>query len=143
MLESQPVNISSNNTNIRIEFCISGDSFRLSEISNTLNLTPKFSWSKGEQIAKSDRKHIDTCWIYSTEVQETLDASLQLKQILTQFAAKESILHDLKNKYNLDFSIDLVVVIENGDCPSIYFDSEIIAFANRIDATIDIDMYVN
>ena len=49
----------------------------------------------------------------------------------------------LRNVYDLDISIDFVVIIEKQEPPAMHFDLDFIKFAYEIGARIDIDAYVN
>lgn len=46
-------------------------------------------------------------------------------------------------KYNLDFSTDIVIYIENQSPPAIYLESPIIKFAANLGARFDMDTYVH
>lgn len=49
---------------------------------------------------------------------------------------------NLKEKYNLKFSIEIVIKVEKGEVPAMYLDKKLIEFAYFIDATYDFDMYI-
>ena len=81
--------------------------------------------------------------MYSIGEEETLDINTQLKKLEDVFLPKEDILCRLKSKYNLDFSIDIVIYIENQSPPAIYLESPIIEFAANLGARFDMDTYVH
>lgn len=132
-----------NNTNVRAELRIMGDEFDVQVISKELEILPTTTWNTGESIRDTKKIRTYTAWIFSTGVDETLDINTQLKKIEDLFLPKEDILCDLKERYNLEYSIDIVIVIENQSPPAIYLDQSIIRFAYNIDARFDIDTYVN
>ena len=130
------------NTNVRVELCITGDYFNTNSISEALEILPTKSWNRGDIINELKRREY-TAWIYSTEATETLDINTQLKKIETLFFPKLQILKRLKEQYQLDFSIEIIFVIENKEAPAIYLNPSIIQFAANLEAIFDIDTYVN
>ncbi|MCM1231892.1 MAG: DUF4279 domain-containing protein [Clostridium sp.] len=132
-----------NNTNVRVELRIMGDEFDVSAISKELGVAPTETWNNGDYIRNTKRKRSYTAWIFSTGAEETLDINTQLKKIEAVFFPKEATLCRLKEQYNLEFSIDIVIVIENQSPPAIYLDSPMIHFASHIGAGFDMDTYVN
>lgn len=132
-----------NNTNVRVDFRIMGNKFDVQVISKELGILPTMTWNTGDFIRNTNRKRTYTAWVFSTDVEETLDINTQLRKIEQNFYSKEDALCRLKKQYDLDFCIDIVIVIENESPPAIYLDSSIIHFASNIDARFDIDTYVN
>lgn len=130
-------------TNIKVSLRFMGDDYDVKEITNSLNVIPSESWNAGEQIRKSERKCEYTAWIYSTKAVETLDINTQIKEIETLFLPKVKKISSLKKKYNLDISIDFVIIIENEEVPAIYFESSFIEFVAKIGARFDLDTYIN
>ena len=74
---------------------------------------------------------------------ESLNINTSIKQIKEVFFQKVDKIVALKNLYDLDISIDFVIVIENEEPPAIYFDPDFIKFAAEIGAKFDIDTYIN
>ena len=48
----------------------------------------------------------------------------------------------LKEDKTVNISFELVIEIEDGNPPGIYFDESFVSFLNRIGASIDVDLYV-
>lgn len=132
-----------NKTNIRVDIRIMGDSNDINEITEALNISPTNYWRKGDTIRNLSKRRTYTAWIYSTGSEETLNVNTQIKKIEKIFIPKADILYKLKSLYDLEFSLDVIIIIENEEPPAIYLESSIIQFAARLDAKIDIDMYVN
>lgn len=130
-------------TNVRVDFRIMGDEFDINLITESLDILPSDSWKIGDEIRKTGKKRAYTAWIYSTGYEETLDINTQIKKIESLFLTRTDTLCDLKKQYNLDFSIDIVIVIEDKEPPAIYLDHSIINFAAGINARFDFDTYVN
>lgn len=132
-----------NNTNVKVDFRIMGDKYDVQEITRLLNVTPTMTWKTGDFIRNTKKKRPYTAWIYSTDVEETLDINSQLIKIENLFCPKVEELLFLKQKYNLDFSIDIVIIIENHLSPATYLENSIIKFASCLEARFDIDLYIN
>ncbi len=130
-------------TNIRVDFRIMGDNFNLQDITSFLKIEPTQFWHIGDNIRNTGKKRKYTCWQYSTGYKETLDINTQLRKIEKIFIEKTNLLIRLKEDYALDYSIDIVIKIENREVPAIYLESPIIQFASNIGARFDIDTYVN
>ena len=132
-----------NGTRVRVDLRIMGDVYDVQEISRELRITPTDTWKMGEFIRNTGKKYKYTGWLYSIGEEETLDINTQLKKLENVFLPKEDILCRLKSKYNLDFSIDIVIYIENQSPPAIYLESPIIEFAANLGARFDMDTYVH
>jgi len=130
-------------TNIRASLRIMGECFDVQKITNALEVIPSCIWNKGELIRDSGKRRTYTAWIYNTKIIESLDINTSAKQIGELFYSKVDDLVALKKQYELDISIDFVIVIENKEPPAIYFDHEFIKFVAKIGARLDVDTYVN
>lgn len=131
------------NTSIKAELRIMGDEFNVQEITEVLGIAPTGTWCKGDAIRNSGKSRTYTAWMYSTDVKETLDINEQAEKLKSLFHPKVKEIAFLKEKYDLDISIDFVIIIENEIAPAIYFLPQFIQFASKIEARIDIDTYVN
>lgn len=97
----------------------------------------------GDWRKQRGKKRTYTAWIYKTEIIETLDINASVKQIGELFYSKVDNLVGLRKQYELDISIDFVIVIENEEPPAIYFDTDFIRFTAKIGAQFDVDTYIN
>ena len=131
------------NSNVRVDFRIIGDNFCITQISDVLKISPTQYWSVGDEIRNTGKFRKYTCWIFSTGYEETMDINTQLIIILNSFAHKSDILSSLKKQYELDYSIDIVVIVERGEVPAIYLEPLTLKFAAKIGARFDFDMYIN
>ncbi|GAA6269426.1 DUF4279 domain-containing protein [Enterocloster alcoholdehydrogenati] len=132
-----------NKTNVKVSLRIMGDRYNTKEITDSLNIIPSESWNRDDPIRNSGKKRSYTAWIYSLDSVETLDVYGQAKKLEELFLPKVEKLEILKQKYNLDISIDFVIIIENQETPAIYFEETFIKFAAKIGARFDLDTYVN
>lgn len=129
-------------TNIMCEFKILGNDFVPEVVSKKLQIVPSKTTVKGEQINKSGKKRDFSSWIYCTEYCETYDINDQLTKIITLLRPKEKHLLELKESYNLDYMIEVVINIESQVTPAIYLEKEVISFCNSLDIMIDFDLYI-
>lgn len=129
-------------TNVMVEFRIIGNAYNINEITDCLEVLPSNTWEKGDIIEKNGKVRECTCWEYSTGYEETYDINSQLVKIYDIFYGKRHMLVKFKESYELEFKIDIVIRIENGEVPAVYLDKEMIEFANIIGAIYDFDMYI-
>lgn len=130
-------------TKVKVCLRFMGEGYDIQEITDFLDITPSETWNKGDFIRNSGQKRTYTAWIYSTDVTETLDVYSQAIKIEKLFLPKYKEISFLKKKYDLDISLDFVIIIENEEIPAIYFESSFVEFAAKIGARFDIDTYVN
>lgn len=129
------------NTNVEVILRIMGHNFDTTEISKELGIIPTETWNEGEAVRNTRRQY--TAWLFSTGAEETLDINDPLKRMEKIFCPKLDKLCMLKERYNLEFSIDIVIIIEKKSPPAIYLDPSSVHFAAAIDARFDMDTYVN
>jgi hypothetical protein len=140
-------------TKVKAEFTIWGDKLIPEIITRDLDLKPTNAYVKGQMIEKpwliGERKHKESfetkfsTWEIATDYEPSCDVNVQLKILYTFLENKVDILNQLKARYELDFHIVIVIKIEKGETPAIYFEKWLIDFAYSIGAIIDIDLYVN
>ncbi len=130
-------------TNIKVSLRIMGDNYNIQDVTNKLGIYPSQSWNNGDYIRNSKRKRTYTAWIYNIDAIETLDINVVIKKFERLFLRKAKEISELKREYNLDISIDFVIIIENEEPPAIYFEEQFIKFVAEIGARFDIDTYIN
>ena len=130
-------------TNIGASLRIMGDNFDVKRITDVLEVCPSETWNKGDRIRKTGKSYTYTAWVYNTEPIESLSIKTSIKQIEEVFRQKADKIVTLQKLYDLDISIDFVIIIENKEEPAIYFEPDFIRFAAEIGARFDIDTYIN
>lgn len=128
-------------TKVMAEFNILGDSFPVEDITLKLSIIPTESYNKGD-LSKYNNIKKETCWCISTGYEESMDINDQLSKIIGEIRDKKDILIQLKNQYNLEFQLMIVLNIIDNDKPAIYLDKDIIHFVSDIDASIQFDYYI-
>ena len=132
-------------TSIYVEFNAFGDELVPDIFTKIVGIEPTQIWLKGQPIKRGNRVSRilakDNMWELDTIEAESLDIEIQLKQIYDVLNGKTSILKELKKKYCLEYRIDIVIKIENGEKPGMYFSRWILDFVNAIEAEIWIDLY--
>ena len=130
-------------TNIMADFRIMGDDFNINDINSKLLLSPDYCWTKGEQIKiRPGFKREYTCWAISTGYEISNNVNNQLSKITSRLNNKSAVLEEMCNMLKLDYRFEVVINIENGEKPAIYLNKDIIQLASKIDAEIDIDLYI-
>ena len=139
-------------TNVMTYFEIKGDDFPIEYVTELLGINPTNFYIKGEEIKRTNNPKIIstkrrfrtyTCWQVRTDYVEALDASIQAKEIIAPLFNKINELITIKKKYDCHFILMQVPIIENGCCPAIGYDQEVINFCSKIGASIEIDLYAN
>lgn len=136
------INRKKEETNIMIEFSVFGDSFNPSVITDRLKIIPKRTWKKGDRIGEHNHFRQENCWIFGTGHENSLDVMEQLKIILDVLYPCKKKLVELKDELSVEYSLEVVINIEQAQTPAMYFGKDIIGFCNDIGITIDFDLYV-
>ncbi|MFF3025407.1 DUF4279 domain-containing protein [Gottfriedia sp. NPDC057948] len=94
-------------------------------------------------ISTNRRVRTYTSWQLRTNYVETLYASKQVKEIIAPLLNKINELITIKKKFDCQFILMQVPIIENGCCPALGYDQEVINFCSKTGASIEIDLYAN
>ena len=137
------INRKKEETNIMVEFCAFGDNFNPSVITDRLKLIPKCTWKKGDRIEDHNHFRKENCWTFGTGYENSLDVMEQLKIILDVLYPCKKKLLELKDELSVEYSLEVVINIEQAQTPALYFEKDIIEFCNDIGIIfIDVDLYV-
>jgi len=141
-----------NKTQVKVYFSLYGGDFPIDKVTESLGIKPTNSYKKGDVIVRMPNPNIvstkvkhrkETTWELGTDYQESNDVKEQLNQIIRPLKNKIAIINQFKTNFQLECGFSIVIIIENGDTPSLHLDKEQIEFANSIKAEIDIDLYAN
>lgn len=132
-------------TQVRVYLSIFGDSFPLEDITEKLGIEPSNTYRKGDRIPNRSSKLLrkETSWHLDTGYQESFDVEEQLQQIIMPLQNKVSIIQEIKQTYSVVCKFYIVIIMEEGDTPSLYLDKDVINFVSSIGAEFDIDLYAN
>jgi len=129
-------------TNVMTYFEIKGDDFPIEYVTELLGINPTNFYIKGEEIKRTNNPKIIstkrrfrtyTCWQVRTDYVEALDASIQAKEIIAPLFNKIKELITIKKKYDCQFILMQVPIIENGSCPAIGYDQRSLIFVQRLE----------
>lgn len=130
--------------NTHVYFALTGDNFNPVEISEKLSIAPTDSWQTGDKGKyKNDLTY--SCWKLSTEKGvEYLDIDKLVNEIVFKLKAKIDKINELKQQYQLDSVLQIVLDIDlnpEQSTPSIGHDLETIDFLFKTQTKTDIDIY--
>lgn len=120
--------------------------FPLDVVTERLSVQPTKTGKVGERVMPdypiNKLVHRGTSWRYEIDTIETLDSTEVLHPLLEIFQSKTETINKLKDEFNLDVILALVIQIYDGQTPGLVVDPEFSKFASEIKAFLDIDMYV-
>ena len=136
--------IISSNTTSYAELLIRGYGLNLDEITKVFNVNSTRQYKKGDSIDNSQSVYKCDGWEYGTKKTNSFDLDCLLDEIMDLFdnSRVENYLNKLKGDIIVNIGFELVIEIEDGNTPGIYFDESFVSFLNRIGASIDVDLYV-
>ncbi|WP_277584925.1 DUF4279 domain-containing protein [Psychrobacillus antarcticus] len=136
-----------NKTSLYAYILFSGnDDFPFDVVTDRLNLQPTKTCKVGERVKPNhpinQLVHSNTGWYFEIETKESLDTEDVLRPLLEVFQTKTDTINQLKEELNLDVHLELVIQIYDGYTPALVIYPEFSKFAAKIDAFLDVDMYV-
>lgn len=130
-------------TKLNIILSVFGDRFNPDELTKLIGVDPTEIEIKGEKNEKyKSLKYKQTSWNYSTGYTETLDPDDLFKLIFEKFKDNAEKILAFSQKNQLDIKFFIVLKINHGQCPSLYFNNTFIDLTHKLNAEIDIDIYV-
>ncbi|MEL0577617.1 DUF4279 domain-containing protein [Pectobacterium punjabense] len=129
-------------TTVKAEFSICGDVFEPNEITALLQIEPMEVHRKGIISGTRKKPSTETSWSICTEKEASCDINEQTKKLLFLLIDKTDALDEIKGKYNTTFILSLLIEIENGEKPAIYWTAETNQFLGRIGAESSVDLYI-
>lgn len=108
------------------------------EITLLLDVKPTTTRSKDTFPIK---EFANDYWNFDTEYENSLDINDQLAKITNVFLDKGEVLNGICDKFNAKCGFVIVVNVENGEFPAMYFNTNFIQFAASINAEVGFDPY--
>ncbi|OZI11123.1 hypothetical protein CEW92_13305 [Bacillaceae bacterium SAS-127] len=120
--------------------------FPLEIVTERLGIEPTQTWKTGDRIHPNNPNNplerSYTRWEFRTDTIETLDTEEVFRPIFDLFESKIDVINQLKEEFDLQASVTLVIEVYDGDTPALVIYPTFSAFVAAIDAAIDVDMYV-
>lgn len=120
--------------------------FPLEIVTERLGIKPTQTWKAGDRIHPNNPdnplERSYTCWKFKTETIETLEPEEVLLPIFDLFESKTDVMNQLKEEFDLQANIELVIEVYDGYMPGLVIYPKFSTFSAAIDAAIGIDMYV-
>ncbi|MCW2481075.1 DUF4279 domain-containing protein [Candidatus Symbiopectobacterium sp. NZEC135] len=129
-------------TTVKAEFSICGDVFEPHEITSLLQIEPMEVQLKGIISGTRKRPSAETSWSIYTEKEESYDVDVQTRKLLSLLRCKIDSLQKIKDKYDVTFIFSLLIEVESGEKPAIYWSAETNRFLGCIGAESSIDLYI-
>ena len=133
-----------NNCSIYAEMHLVFDNdFDVYSITNRLGIVPTECKARKEtRISPLTNKHIEGSWTIRTDEREERDLKIVLDELGTKFIHKLSEIKKicLENEGTIIF--DIVPFFDSDSKPALYFERDFLDIVHYLNATIQIDMYV-
>ena len=123
-------------------FLIRGN-FDPDSITELLGLVPEKSWRIGDK-RKNGTVYDFAMWQYGTCDSYDVYVENQMLKTITPFLSKISVLKEIKQKYDVEFTLEVVPTIKSSEgVPCVAPSMEVMQFCCDTDTKIDIDLYVD
>lgn len=133
-----------NKGNSYIYFALTGDNFDTQVITDKIGIIPTETWNKGDK-GKYKLLLKYSCWKLSTaKGQEYLMVDTLVNEIVNKLFDKIEIINELKNQFQLDSVLEIVLYIDSNSeqsTPALGHDLKTIEFLYRTKTTTDLDIY--
>jgi hypothetical protein len=130
--------------NTYVYFALTGDNFDPQIVTERIGITPTEKWRKGDK-GKYKPTLDYSCWKLSTEKgKEYIMVDSLVDEVIGQLFDKIEIIIDLKNQFDLDSVLEIVMYIDTNDeqsTPALGHDLKTIEFLHRTQTKTDIDIY--
>jgi hypothetical protein len=133
----------STQTEINIEFTIYGDDFDPHAFAQAINLTPVRLALKGEQTPHKNATYKESFWEYASGYTKSLDFEEVFSKLKLGLEPHLDDIVSFVTSHPVQTKFDIVVKIDNGECPGLFFNKEFLNLVYRLQAEIDIDLYTN
>ena len=130
--------------NTYVYFALTGDSFDPEIVTERLGIIPTENWNKGDK-GKHKLTLEYSCWKFSTDKgKEYLMVDSLVDEIINKLFDKIDIINELKNQFNLDSVLEIVMYIdanEEQSTPVLGHDLKTIEFLYLTQTKTDVDIY--
>jgi len=123
---------------------LTGDDFDTHVVTKRIGIIPTETWNKGDK-GKYKPALDYSCWKLSTDKgREYLMVDNLINEIVEKLFDKIEIINELKNQYNLESVLEIVMYIDINEkqlTPSLGHDLKVIEFLYRTQTTTDVDIH--
>lgn len=123
---------------------MTGDDFDTHVVTKRIGIIPTETWNKGDK-GKYKPALDYSCWKLSTDKgREYLMVDNLINEIVEKLFDKIEIINELKNQYNLESVLEIVMYIDINEkqlTPSLGHDLKVIEFLYRTQTTTDVDIH--
>ena len=127
-------------TRIKLTFIIYGDMFNIDEFSEIINISPTDFAYKGDKL--KFRVSTDTFWKYSFKDITSLYIGDSLKPLEKIVSPRIEEISSFIHKNNLKSIMRFKVETNKELSPAIVFDNNIVKLLYKLNASIDLDLYI-
>jgi len=127
-------------TSIKLTFIIYGDMFNIDEFSEIINISPTDFAYKGDKL--KFRVSTDTFWKYSFKDIISLYIGDSLKPLEKIVSPRIEEISSFIHKNNLKSIMRFKVETNKEPSPAIVFDNNIVKLLYKLNASIDLDLYI-
>ena len=118
--------------------------FDVNEITESIGINPTECKSRCEtRVSPLTNKQIEGYWSLKSRVFNECDIKVVLDDLISSFANKLSEIKAICDINSGDVVFDIVPSFCSDNTPAIYFDRDFLDIVHYLNATIQIDMYVN
>jgi len=129
-------------TNVMVELYICGDEkLNPYEISKLLKIEPTLIRLKGEDIKGFSHKWKDNHWELNTGYKNSYDINKQILTLYNKLKDKKDIIKSILENKTAYSEFMIVVNVEQGQFPAMYFKKEFIEFLAYTGVEVGFDMY--
>ena len=112
-------------------------------IEKIIGLVPtKCKMRKETRISPLTNKQIEGFWTLKTEEKEERDLNIILQELISKISKKLPEIKNLCEKNNGEVIFDIVASFDDNSKPDLYFEREFLDVVNYLNASIQIDLYV-
>ena len=112
-------------------------------IEKIIGLVPtKCKMRKETRISPLTNKQIEGFWTLKTEEKEERDLNIILQELISKISKKLPEIKNLCEKNNGEVIFDIVASFDDNSKPTLYFEREFLNVVNYLNASIQIDLYV-
>lgn len=117
--------------------------FDVYSIEKIIGLVPtNCKMRKETRISPLTNKQIEGFWTLKTEEKEERDLNIILQELISKISKKLPEIKNLCEKNNGEVIFDIVASFDDNSKPALYFEREFLDVVNYLNASIQIDLYV-